>query len=116
MQRHVSIAVSYRIILQLKGPVFHLSIPLPLLVSSDMSFKVLKYSFLPNVVVYTFNSSTQEAEAGRSQGVWSQSVPHCKLQDSQGYVVRLCQKKNYPSFMFMGFAHMYVCAPPECIS
>ena len=40
-------------------------------------------------VVHTFNASTQEAQAGRSQWVQVQPGLHSKFQDSQGYTKKL---------------------------
>ena len=39
------------------------------------------------VAFYAFNSSTQEAEAGRSQGVLGQPGIQNEFQDSQGYII-----------------------------
>jgi hypothetical protein len=38
------------------------------------------------MVVHTFNTNTQKAEAGGTLWVWGQSGPKSEFQDSQGYV------------------------------
>lgn len=49
---------------------------------------------LPNAVAHTFNPSIMEAEAGRSLGLQGQPGLWSKLQDSQGYNKKPCQKIN----------------------
>ena len=47
-----------------------------------------------SVVVYTFNPSTWEAEAGRSLWAWGQPSLHSELQASQEHRETLTKKKN----------------------
>lgn len=47
-----------------------------------------------DMAVYTFNSSTEEAETG--QALWVQGHPglHIKFQTNHGYVIRPCLKNQ----------------------
>ena len=46
------------------------------------------------MVAYTFNPSTQEAEAGGSLGIGGQPGPHSKIQDGQGYIIETFSQKQ----------------------
>jgi hypothetical protein len=52
---------------------------------------VRKYIFLAGVVMYIYNSSTQETKAG---GLWGQGQAglYSEFQGNLGYIVRLCLK------------------------
>lgn len=46
------------------------------------------------MVMYVFNLSTMETEAGRALWVWGQSDLHSEFHDSQGYIKRFCLKNK----------------------
>lgn len=46
------------------------------------------------MVMYVFNLSTMETEAGRALWVWGQSDLHSEFHDSQGYIKRSCLKNK----------------------
>ena len=61
----------------------------------QLSFQLLsKASLKLAVVAHIFNSSTREAEAGRSLSVQGQPGLQREFQDSQGYKVKPCLKKQ----------------------
>ena len=48
----------------------------------------------PDMVMQAFNPSTWEVDSGRDLCEFEASLIYSKLQDSQGYVKRLCLKTN----------------------
>ena len=54
-------------------------------------------------MAHTFNPSTQEAGASRSQWIWGQRSLQSKFQDNQGYTETSCLKKQNKQTKILGF-------------